>query len=478
MRLLCLLTLPLALLLAPLASAKSAPLSRVRVPDPFKIRTTLNPETQSDEGEARWQLRCDDTHWIAVQTHVSILPATGSGIWRSAEQNVTLQGPGKQPSRQLLSRERYEDWDELPAFELECQGRTVHLMVGEISLGIEAQNDSGNTLALDPSLPGKLKQWLSEPARGQLAEARELRALLRLLDDRADAETQAMAELLVRREAFAAGDWRGLGIEPPLKGEDTLSPELKERFQRFEREVKEAREHSQPLRAGEPRQLGRLAPSEFVNNDDIPPVDNAVLFWRKQALCVRQADAKDVVRCYDTTTGKWGQREPLTHPEFSGTLVREASRGARCDGYGICEGRNERFAGVTRDGYLVLGPRGWVERRQRNESRRLSPEALRTELSRGPGSAVLRDGQYLLHPGGYFTPSDAKDLRSWFLLDAPPPEPEHGEWIRFLVSPDQQWVAFTSGVFQETTKPTLLWLARIVPGPGAPPASPEEESRK
>ncbi len=464
----------LGLLLATTASAQetSTPVHRVRVVDPFDIKTTRHDsDSGDDEGEERWRLRCDATHSVEVRVSVSISPAGGSSGWRIATQEVTLQGPGELPSRPFLSRDRADGEDALPAFDLECHGRTVHLMSGETSLGIDTKaEENATTLALDPALPEQLKRWLSEPARGRVAEAWRLRALLRLLELRTDAETWAMAELHVRREAFAAGDWRGLGIEEPLRNPDRLSPELKERFQRFEQEVREARARTKPLHAVEPRRIGSLA--NKGTGVRLPPMGDTTLFWRGQAVCAAQTDTENIMRCYDTAKGQWGKREPLSEPEFTGDLRWAPEGTGRLCGEVLCLESDMKPVSTTRHGYLARKGSQWVELRGEGKPRPLSPEALRAELSRGPGSSVLGGGQYRLGARDSFSPTDGKDLRSWFLFDAPPPEPKGGQWHAVLASPDQSSVAAVScGEAKES--PCLLWVARVTPvTPSPTPTTP------
>ncbi|OJH38891.1 hypothetical protein BON30_21985 [Cystobacter ferrugineus] len=421
--------------------------------------------------------RCGDSPWWRVELSVN-LTQSDSCSRKIIQQSVRVVDGSTRNwlwyTRSLT--EGNQPPGTAPELELVCQGDTAQVRMGTLPVAILSQPlpDSGARPALDASVTRELERRLTRPARGQPREAEALRALLADMVD-ADLRTLLLADLDAQREAFASGDWRPVGRADSLWKDGAAPRELQDAMPRLVREVKQARERSQPWRAIEPHRVGELRwPSR------LPPFKESTLFWRGPSLCVQQEDetpdgtSPKTMRCLDPAERQWSEPQVLPSPSSRTLYWNEYGCGAICSEAGVCVPPEERaIGGIPDQGILSRQEGRWVLTSRGMKERTLSPATVNAELAQGPGGPVLGDGRYLLTgEGDSFVPLDDSDRRKWYLLEAPPPE---GQWLNAVVSPDQRWVAVLSGdkheVESSLNPPAVqLWVARLVPTSSPPGA--------
>ncbi|WNG48459.1 hypothetical protein F0U60_33310 [Archangium minus] len=410
------------------------------------------------EEEQRLPLRCGASSGAEVRVAASYA-WSGSCDVNQVSQGVEVRGPEGQVWLSFdYSSEDYQP-PVHPGLELECRERTLRLRVGRApALELLPRPEGG--VSVGPSLERELTRRLSAPARGQVGEASIMEYLVELVppSDASASRLHALAHVHAVREQVAAGNWRR--VEELRRDSLAAWPDVAAAVREVAHTVEEGRRKSQPLRAQAPRRIGKVL--------DVPrlaPHGPPGLFWRGRELCMSQQDAAGQLRCYDTTSHRWGELEPVPQSLSERFLSFEPGScgGFTCLGE-VCAGGTAStvsFLGRVVDGQLVYFSDGhghW-----RAGERALSPKEVSAEFARGVGGPVLGGGRYLTTKGDFFIPTNPKDARSWHLFSAPPPEPEGGTWEAVLVSPDQRQVAALSR--GGTSKPEyVLWVASIAPG--------------
>jgi hypothetical protein len=442
------------LLLTPPALAEDAglplppPSPRVLIPKvDAEVDAPSEPETQ-----ARLSLRCGPS--LAAEVLLSTTTSPGGSCPRTyVSQEVMVRGPDGQ---EWLGFERSNTEGEpaAPPLELECREGTLRVKAGRApTLVLKPKPEGG--VSVDPSLEQELKRRLSAPASGRVEEARTLEYVMGLLpENESTHRLRALALVHTVREQVAAGDWRNAERAAGV----TAWPDVAAAIREVERTLEEGRQKSQPLRALEPRRIGKL-----LQFPSLAPYREAGLFWRGRELCVLQQDDSGKMRCFDTGNNRWGALEPA--PEEGPARSLESISGG-CGAIcftGMCTAWGEGTpVGGTADGRLLVFEDGRWQALSEEGATVPSARDVSAAVALGPGGPVLGGGRYLLAGGDLFMPATGKDLRSWHLFSAPPQEPEGGRWLSVLVSPDQSRVAALSGA-SSSQGPFILWVARLSP---------------